>query len=164
MYTHLSIANSPVDLHYGNGHGYHGIFNINASLYKAAINSNCIYFITQFHLHTFCCKIEFFQITVWPHLYEHGQTNEMFWHQHGNHLYLSQQVHLIVCCLLEIREGVSLEGEVPDKAGVRVIRRGRAAVGSRHYSLTAVATVHITIGLHVVAVEHIWTCKKGAIK
>lgn len=50
---------------------------------------------------------------------------------------------------------MSLQGEVPDKAGVRVIWRGRAAVGSRHYSLTAVATVHITIGLHVVAVHHV---------
>lgn len=48
-----------------------------------------------------------------------------------------------------------MEGEVPDEAGVRVIRRGRAAVGSRH-SLTAVATVHITVGLHVVVVvEHV---------
>lgn len=50
---------------------------------------------------------------------------------------------------------MSLEGEVPDKAGVRVIRRGRAAVGCRHYSLTAMATIHVTNGLHVVAVEHI---------
>ncbi len=48
-----------------------------------------------------------------------------------------------------------MEGEVPDKAGVRVIRRGWAAVGSRDYSLTAVATIHITIGLHVVAVKHV---------
>lgn len=50
---------------------------------------------------------------------------------------------------------MSLESEVPDKAGVRIIRRGRAAVGSRHYSLTAVATIHVTIGLHVVVAEHI---------
>lgn len=48
-----------------------------------------------------------------------------------------------------------MEGEVPDEAGVRVIRRGRATVGSRHKSLTAVATVHVAIGLHVVAVEHV---------
>lgn len=58
---------------------------------------------------------------------------------------------------------MSLEGEVPDEAGVRVIRRGRAAVGSRHYSLTAVATIHVTIGLHVVAVEHICTCEKRRV-
>lgn len=47
-----------------------------------------------------------------------------------------------------------MEGEVPDEAGVRVIR-GWAAVGSRHYRLTAVATIHVTIGLHVVVVEHV---------
>lgn len=50
---------------------------------------------------------------------------------------------------------VSLEGEVPDKAGVRVIWRWWAAVGGRHDSLTAVASIQVTIGLHVVAVEHI---------
>lgn len=48
-----------------------------------------------------------------------------------------------------------MEGEVPDEAGVRVIRRGRAAVGSRDYILTAVAAVHFAVGLHVVAVEHV---------
>lgn len=57
-----------------------------------------------------------------------------------------------------------MEGEVPDEAGVRVIWRGWAAVGSRHYSLTAVATVHITIGLHVVAVKHVGTCERGGRK
>lgn len=55
---------------------------------------------------------------------------------------------------------MSLEGEVPDKAGVRVIRWGRAAVGSGHYSLTAVAAVHVAVGLHVVAVEHVGTLEK----
>lgn len=55
---------------------------------------------------------------------------------------------------------MSLEGEVPDKAGVRVIRWGRAAVGSRHYSLTAVAAIHVAVGLHVVAVEHVGTLEK----
>lgn len=51
---------------------------------------------------------------------------------------------------------MSLQGEVPDEAGVRVIRWW-AAVRSSHYILTAVATVHVTVTLHVVAVEHAWT-------
>lgn len=54
---------------------------------------------------------------------------------------------------------MSLESEVPDEAGVRVIWRRWAAVGGRHYGLTAVATVHVTVGLHVVAVEHVGSCK-----
>lgn len=55
---------------------------------------------------------------------------------------------------------MSLEGEVPDEAGVRVIRRGRATVGGRHYSLIAVATIHVAVGLHVVAAEHVGTCER----
>lgn len=46
-------------------------------------------------------------------------------------------------------------GQKTDKAGVRVIWRWWAAVGGRHYSLTAVASIQVTIGLHVVAVEHV---------
>lgn len=57
---------------------------------------------------------------------------------------------------------MSLEGEVPDEAGVRVIRRGRATVGGRHYSLIAVATIHVAVGLHVVGAEHVGTCKENA--
>lgn len=53
-----------------------------------------------------------------------------------------------------------MEGEVPDEAGVRVIRRGWATVGGRHYSLIAVATIHVTVGLHMVAAEHAGTCEK----
>lgn len=55
---------------------------------------------------------------------------------------------------------MSLEGEVPDEAGVRVIRRGRATVGGRHYGLIAVATIHVAVGLHVVAAEHVGSCEK----
>lgn len=72
-----------------------------------------------------------------------------------------RQVHLIVSWFFKGgsggggKGGVSLEGEVPDEAGVRVIRRGRAAVGGRHDGLTAVASVHVSIGLHVVAAQHV---------
>ena len=53
-----------------------------------------------------------------------------------------------------------MEGEVPDKAGVRVIRRGRGAVRCRHHGLAAVSAIHITVGLHVVTVEHVGTCRR----
>lgn len=77
------------------------------------------------------------------------------------HLIVKRPFFLFIYFLQVSKGGVSLEGEVPDKAGVRVIRRGRAAVRSRHYILTVVATVHFSICLHVVAVEHVWICRKG---
>ena len=52
------------------------------------------------------------------------------------------------------KEGLSLEGEVPDEAGVRVIWRGRAAVRGWYDWLTAVAPVHVPVVLHVVAPVH----------